>query len=75
MCGAFFFIIVPCTKIYLLLMSKYHNKAFDVNAIFKGTQKRAPKNFRVLTRGLTLQVNSYFLVYLITVFQKKMIIL
>ena len=75
MCGAFFFIIVPCTKIYLLLMSKYYNKAFDVNAIFKGTQKRVPKNFRVLTRGLTLQVNSYFLLLSITIILKKMIIL
>ena len=47
---------------------QYYNKAFDVNAIFyEGTQKRVPKHFRVLTGGITLQVNSYFLLLSITI--------
>ena len=63
---------VPLTKICLLPISKYHNKAFDVNAIFyKGTQKRVPKYFRLLKGGITLQVNFYFLLLSITIILKK----
>ena len=65
----------PFAKLYMDIPLKFFNieKVWGIffyhSAVYKDliSKKTVPTNFIVLTRGLTLQVNSYFLLLSITI--------